>query len=702
VGGFLALSVAYLEVARIQPANVLRLIVSDLGFVGLILAVTVLSAIAAVRSRRGPERRLWGGLSVLYIVLLGAELYWLWIIVVTGAPPSPVYAPFQVIHTAAALLYLAVVGTLTPLVASRRLVRARQLLDVVSFGVVVYVMAFFLSVAPLFSSVRGSAPSDALVGAVYPTWAVLMIAGLVWPMISSEHGHRHRPWGRLLVLGLALYAAAIAAWPLWFAWVMNLSATGEQALIDVLLMLSHYLVLLALIRRLRQPEHRWTPPRPAAVPSLVARTASYLMLAFIMVAMPLMIALAIVAPGGSITREVLTIASAVLAALTVARTLLTAIESGRLSRSSVTDPLTGLYNHRYFNEQLRSAIEVAARFDGTVAVVALDLDGFDQVNDRHGHPAGDELLRQVGTTLRVVCGDHGVMCRVGGDEFAAVLPGADEAAALDVALHVRRGLAAILTPDGAPITVSSGIAVYPVHAEDPERLVSLADGAAYWVKRHGKDHALVYSAGVVTELNPADLVVAAEREAESAVVRALAAAVDARHEYTSTHSVAVAAWGTDVARRLGLDDRRIRLVETAALLHDVGMVAVGEGAFDKPDALTDLDVDEIRMHPQLGERIVSGTMHEPIQSIIRHHHEHWDGTGYPDGLRAVAIPLESRILHVCGAYDAMTSPRPYRPAMSVAQAVEQLRAGAGTQFDPEIVEVFLEGLGALGRLRPGL
>lgn len=702
VGGFLALAVAYLEVARIQSADVLRIIGSDLGFVGLILAVTVLSAIATARSRRGPERRLWGSLSVLYVVLLGAELYWLWIIAATGAPPSPVYAPFQVIHTVAALLYLTVVGTLTPLVGSRRLVRARQLLDVVSFGVVVYVMAFFLSVAPLFSSVMGSTPSDALVGAVYPTWAVLMIAGLAWPMISSERGHRHRPWGRLLVLGLALYAAAIAAWPLWFAWVMDLSATGEQALIDVLLMLSHYLVLLALIRWLRQPEHRWTPPRPAAVPSLVARTASYLMLAFIMVAMPVMIALAIVAPGGSMTREVLTIASAGLAALTVARTLLTAIESGRLSRSSVTDPLTGLYNHRYFNEQLRSAIEVAARFDGTVAVVALDLDGFDEVNDRHGHPAGDELLRQVGATLRAACGEYGVMCRVGGDEFAAVLPEADEVAALDIALQVRRGLAAISTPGGAPITVSSGIAVYPVHAEDAERLVSLADGAAYWVKRHGKDHALVYSARVVTELNLEDLVVAAEREAESAVVRALAAAVDARHEYTSTHSVAVAAWGTDVARRLGLDDRRIRLVETAALLHDVGMVAVGEGAFDEADTFSDRDVDEIRMHPQLGERIVSGTMQEPIQSIIRHHHERWDGTGYPDGLRAVAIPLEARIIHICGAYDAMTSPRPFRGALSVAQAVDELRAGSGTQFDPEVVEVFLEGLGALGRLRPDL
>ena len=698
VGAFLALAISYLEFARIRAATPLQLVVGDLGFVFLILAVTVLSALAALRSKRGPERRLWGTLTVLYVVLLGSELYWLWIIVVTGAPPAPVYAPFMVLHSIAALLYLAVVAGLTPLVGARRLVRARQLLDIVSFGIVVYVMAFFLSVAPLFSSVAGSTPSDALVGAVYPTWAVLMVAGLVWPMLSSERGHRHRPWGRLLVVGLALYAAAIAAWPLWFAWAMDLSAAGEQALLDVLLMLSHYLIVLALLRRLRQADGRWTPPRLAATPTLAARSASYLMLAFVMVAMPVMIGLAIVSPGGSLTREVLTIASAVLALLTVARTLLTAIESGRLFRSSMTDPLTGLYNHRHFHERLRSSLEVAGRFGGTVAVVAFDLDGFDEVNDRHGHPAGDDLLRQVGSTLRAACREHDVMCRVGGDEFAAVLAKADAAAALEIAVRVRRGLAAITAPDGAPITVSSGIAIYPTHAEDAETLMSLADGAAYWVKRHGKDQALVYDPAVVTELGPADMVLAAEQEAASTVVRALAAAVDARHGYTSTHSVAVAAWATDVARRLGLDEKRIRLVETAALLHDVGMVAVGEGAFDKPEPLSERDLDEIRTHPDLGERIVSGTMQKPIQTIIRHHHEHWDGTGYPDGLRAVAIPLEARILHVCGAYNAMTSARPYRPAMSVAGAAQQLREGSGTQFDPEVVEVFLEGLGALGRL----
>jgi diguanylate cyclase (GGDEF)-like protein/putative nucleotidyltransferase with HDIG domain len=483
---------------------------------------------------------------------------------------------------------------------------------------------------------------------------------------------------------------------------MNVSLSGDQAMLDVLQMLSHYLVMLALFRRLRQGSERWTPPRSAASPRLLARSASYVMVAFVMVALPVMIGLALSAPAGSLTRLVLAVASAVLALLTVVRTVLTAIESGRLFHSSMTDPLTGLYNHRHFHEQLRALVDVAGRFEGKLSVVAFDLDGFDEVNDRHGHPAGDELLREVASALAASCEGECVMCRVGGDEFAALLPGADTAEALEMAGRVRRSLAAIATPDGVPITVSSGVAVYPVHAREAESLIRLADGAAYWVKRHGKDQALVYDPAVVTELSPDDVVRAIERQAESDIVRALAAAVDARHEFTSTHSVAVAAWSTDVARRLGMSDERIRLVETAALLHDVGMIAVGEGLIDKPEPLSDEERAEIRTHPHLGEQIVAGTMPAAVVDVIRHHHENWDGAGYPDGLRAVAIPVEARILHVCGSYDAMTSPRPFRPAMSMAEAIAQLRAGSGIQFDPEIVETFLEGLGALGRVRDDL
>jgi len=697
VVGFLVLAALYLQSARIPDPGPTQLVIGDLSYFGLVVFVTTLAVIAVKRSL-GVERRLWMLLAATYVVLVVSEVYWLSIIVSTGSPPPPVFAPFQWMHILAALLFLAVVASLTPLVGSHPLLRARQLLDVASFGVVTYVIAFFLSVTPFLSGVAGSTATDALVGAVYPTWAVLMIAGLVWPVLASGRPYRHRSWEKMLSVALAIYAAAVAAWPLWFAYVMDLSAVGEQAILDVAQMLGHYLLAIALVWRLRDPNERWTPVRAAATPRRLARAISYLMVGFVMVSMPVLIGLAITAPEGSLTQTVLIMASALLAGLTVARTVLTAIESGRLFRRSMTDPLTSLYNHRHFHEAVGSALDLAARFDGHMAVMALDLDGFDEVNNRHGHPAGDALLRQIGTALQAACGPDDVMCRVGGDEFAAVLPGAGAIQALETAAKIRRGLAAVVTPDGSGITVSTGIACFPEHGDDSDTLMRLADGAAYWVKRHGKDHALVYDPSVVTELSPEDLVQAARDQAESGIVRALAAAVDARHAHTSTHSVAVAGWSTDVARRLGLSPERVRLVEMAALLHDVGMIAVREETLGKAAALDEDEAEQIKAHAQLGERIVAGTMPASVLEIIRHHHERWDGTGYPDGLRAVAIPVEARILHVCGAYDAMTSPRPHRSAMSVKVAIAELRRGAGEQFDPEVVDVFLAGLGALGRL----
>lgn len=697
VGGFLALASLYLQAARIPTPRVAQIVIGDLSYSGLIVFVTALAVLAAARSN-GVERVLWRRLTATYGVLVVSEAYWLYIVITTGSPPPPVFAPFQWMHILAALLFLSVVASLTPLVASHPLLRARQLLDVASFGVVTYVGAFFLSVTPFLSGIAGSTPTDALVGAVYPTWAALMIAGLAWPMLVSGRPYRHRPWELMLSVALAIYAVAIAAWPLWFAYVMDLSAVGEQAVLDVAQMLGHYLLAIALVWRLRDPGGRWTPSRAATNPRLLARVLSYLMVGFVMISMPVLIGLAIVAPEGSLTQTVLIICSALLATLTVARTVLTAVESGRLFRRSVTDPLTALYNHRHFYDALHAALDLAARFDGRIAVMALDLDGFDEVNNKHGHPAGDALLREIAAVLRDASGTDDVMSRVGGDEFAAVLPGADADRALEMAARIRRGLAAITTPDRTRITVSTGIACFPEHGDDPDMLMKLADGAAYWVKRHGKDHALVYDPALVTELSPEDLVSAARDQAESGIVRALAAAVDARHAHTSTHSVAVAGWSTDVARRLGLGAERVRVVEMAALLHDVGMIAVREETLGKAAVLREDEAEQIRAHTRLGEQIVAGTMPAAVVEIIRNHHERWDGSGYPDGLRAIAIPLEARILHVCGAYDAMTSPRPHRPAMSVRAAVAELRSGAGTQFDPEVVDVFLEGLGALGRI----
>ena len=196
---------------------------------------------------------------------------------------------------------------------------------------------------------------------------------------------------------------------------------------------------------------------------------------------------------------------------------------------------------------------------------------------------------------------------------------------------------------------------------------------------------LVYDPAVVAELDDDDRIRALEQKSHVGAVRALAAAVDARDPATQDHSRNVAVLAVQVARELGLDDQRVRLLEAAALMHDVGKIGVPDDVLRKPGALDDEERTRVEEHPALGERILSSTSQRQMLPWIRHHHERWDGSGYPDRLRAIEIPLEARILAVCDADDARVSGRPYRPALSPEEAAAQTAARRGTQVDPWVV-----------------
>jgi diguanylate cyclase (GGDEF)-like protein len=383
----------------------------------------------------------------------------------------------------------------------------------------------------------------------------------------------------------------------------------------------------------------------------------------------------------------------VLAVAMVVRSTVSAVENGRLFQRAATDAVTGLFNVRVLHERLEVEIGLAERYSEPVSLIVLDIDEFERVNRRFGHPVGDELLRDFGETVRAGCRDSDAACRTGGDEFAVVLPGADALQALKVALRIQQDLRRRPSLDGASVTASVGIATYPQHGRSATELVRLAQGARYWVKRHGKDHALVYDPSVVVELDADERVRALEEQSQLRAVRALAAAVDARDPDTRDHSRDVAVFAMNIARELGLEDGRVRLLETAALMHDVGKIGVPDEVLGKPGRLDEDEFAKVAEHPALAERILSSIAQREVLPWVRHHHERWDGTGYPDGLRAIEIPLEARILAVCDAYDAMISDRPWRPALTQGEAAAALESGAGTQFDPSVVEVFLRTLG---------
>jgi diguanylate cyclase (GGDEF)-like protein/putative nucleotidyltransferase with HDIG domain len=356
----------------------------------------------------------------------------------------------------------------------------------------------------------------------------------------------------------------------------------------------------------------------------------------------------------------------------------------RAMRLALTDPLTGLGNHRHFHERLQREL-VAAEDDGTPLTLCLiDIDDFKRINDGLGHPVGDRVLSQVAGRLR----QGGEAFRLGGDEFALLLPGLDERAAVTAAESIIGRIGSLQLEQIGPITVSAGIATFPMQGAGRDELIRLADSALYWAKEHGKNRVRVYRPDVVELAELKRLASGPDRAARYRAAASLAKAVDARDAYTGSHSERVSDLAAKIAARLGIDQEQIELTRLAASLHDLGKLAIPEEILRKPGSLTESERLVLERHPQIGHRMLESLGVDPVADCVRHHHERWDGAGYPDGLAGDEIPLGARIIFVADAYDAMTSDRVYRTRLSTHEALAELSRCAGTQFDPEIVAAF--------------
>jgi diguanylate cyclase (GGDEF)-like protein/putative nucleotidyltransferase with HDIG domain len=369
------------------------------------------------------------------------------------------------------------------------------------------------------------------------------------------------------------------------------------------------------------------------------------------------------------------------------------------TRDAETDALTLLRNHRSFQTDLREALALGASTRSRLSLVLVDIDNFKSINDRFGHPVGDQVLTILAALLRDEYGDAQAY-RIGGEEFALLLPdeGDQEAYAATERLHAR--LWQTQFPHGEPVTVSAGIAAYPETASDRDELLRVADGALYWAKDHGKNRSCVYSPTVVRIYTPEELAETAERHARLRAAEGLIRVVDAKDTYAGAHSQSVSRLVEGIARAMGLDEETVEQVRLAGLLHDLGKIAIPDRILQKPGKL---DPDELRImreHAELGYRLLEGLGVSPVDRWIRHHHEWWDGSGYPLGLAGEDIPLGSRIILAADAFDAMTSDRVYRAAGSAADAVAELRRRCWTQFDARVVSALEKHLAALGEEIP--
>jgi diguanylate cyclase (GGDEF)-like protein len=385
------------------------------------------------------------------------------------------------------------------------------------------------------------------------------------------------------------------------------------------------------------------------------------------------------------------------------------------ARAAVTDTVTGLPNHRAVMGRLDAEVSRSVRYQSSFAVVFVDLDKFKRINDTWGHRAGDAILREVATRLSANVRLEDFVGRYGGEEFAIILPGADVVSASQAAERLLVALnsqpcywEAEDAQTVIPIQISGsfGVAVYQLHGVTREELIESADYAMYQAKRGGRNRACIADVERLAEerKEPPD-----ERERDERVsipqeheqhvatgLQALTATAAAHDGYTAMHARRLVELAVATARQLGQPDEDLRMLRLSAILHDIGKIGIPDAILHKPGALNDEEWLIMRTHPDIGRHILRevGGVFEQLASVVVAHHERWDGKGYPRQLAGEAIPLHARILTVVDAFDAMTSRRVYRKPMTIEQARAELLRCSGTQFDPHVVEAFINVLDA--------
>lgn len=395
--------------------------------------------------------------------------------------------------------------------------------------------------------------------------------------------------------------------------------------------------------------------------------------------------------------------------------------STKVMMNTDTDALTNLNNHRKFLELLSAEIDKAKRTETQASIVIFDINNISQINKDFGAAKGDEIIKLVADKIKQGIRTNDSAARYGGDEIAVILPETTSDEAKYLAEYLTYSLSCCLVDDVGPVKVSVGIATYPKSTQDLEKLLILAEQAMYISKSKGykngmstivcsddfdfwDDTALSSFASVIAKRH-ASIGISFDEELVNKfhseeiinqghlieVVTSLASAIDAKDEYTKGHSTSVSRYAEALARALNLPEKEVERIKLGALLHDIGKIGIPETVLRKPSKLTDEEWEIMKQHPTIGaEKVLlpNESLHDLIP-IVKYHHEHWDGSGYPEKLKGEDIPLAARIVSVADAYHALISDRPYRKGMSNEKACEILRVGAGIQWDKDLVREFI-------------
>jgi diguanylate cyclase (GGDEF)-like protein len=362
-------------------------------------------------------------------------------------------------------------------------------------------------------------------------------------------------------------------------------------------------------------------------------------------------------------------------------------DRAQLAAQALTDPLTGLLNHRAFHERVAQDVSRARRHDRPLSLAMIDVDHFKEINDSAGHAAGDRILVELADRARGIARTEDVLGRVGGDEIAWLLTESKALQALSAVERLRESVRAEPIVE-RHVTISAGICGLQ-DAQEAERLFELADGALYWSKAHGRDVCWIYDPDVVQELSADERADHLERSHALSALRALARAIDAKDPLTRRHSDRVAELAARLAVASGWSAERVQKLREAALIHDVGKIGVSDAVLLHSGPLDEGERRQVQQHAALSAQIAEEALSPEQVSWIACHHERPDATGYPQGLRGEEIPEGAALLAMADAWDVMTISRPYSAPKSPEEALAECLAAEGTQFTEEACAALL-------------
>ena len=636
--GLVGVGAAVHAVAMLAPAGEFKTFANEWLYEGVLVgaAVVVLLRVALVKRNRLP----WALIGVGVACSAAGDVVYALAFADLKHPPYPSIADGLWI---AFYPFVAAGGLILAHRAVGRVGRSLALDGAIAATGAAAISAALLG--PSLVGYRNAAPLELAVNAAYPIGDMLLLGGIAAAAVLVG-------WRRdFIALGLGLLVVVVAD----TIYVQQEATSGyvEGTILDAGWTVSLVLIAFAAWQRIGRVS-------PAAMP----RTRT--------IALPLLIALTAIALTVYDHFHRVPDLSVILAGLTLllvlGRLVLAFSENGRLlttARShALTDALTAIGNRRRLMDHLEEALKAAHAGERDYTLAILDLDGFKAYNDTFGHAAGDHLLRRMGAELAAAVDGKGEAYRLGGDEFCVLAPiGTGKASSLLAASR------AALSEDGEgfSITASLGAARIPAEADTAEEALRLADRRLYAEKGESSR-----SFGIQAR----DLLLGVLREREPEL---------------EAHMEGVGTLATELARRCGLTGEERELVGRAAELHDIGKMAIPDEILSKPGPLNDAEWELMRTHTLVGERMLgSSPALLPVAELVRSSHERWDGNGYPDGLAGERIPLGSRIISICDAYEAMIEERPYREPLTVDAALEELRRGAGSQFDAELVESFVD------------